>query len=431
MAYTDNFAAAVLAAIGPTLWDLWWLWVFIILLPLFRSTWLFWKQEQMKSEINWILLEMRIPREAKRSPRGMEQTLAGFHALRNVAGDFREEYIDGEVTRWFSLEIVSFGGEIHYYLRIYKKQRGLVEAAIYSYYPDVELVEVEDYVNRFPETVDELDAQGYDVWGTEMLLKKPGCFPIKTYLDFEAQTEEREFDPTSAFLEVLAKLKKEEIVGIQVNIAPTSPNWRDDYADEVKKLKEQKIRQEPSMAEFVRISAQRTPGEADVLKALEENLSLPAFNTLIRFAYLSPKSMFYDSFARRGLIGSFNQYASYDLNYFVQNYAISTRTRIWNKPYIFPKRRGWYRKARLLYVYRYRKNPIKTFMGKLLTSYLFNWNFSSARSLMTTRCIATLYHPPTAPVLTAPHVKRVESKKAGPPSGLAIYGDEGSIEKFM
>ena len=50
--------------------------------------------------------------------------------------------------------------------------------------------------------------------------------------------------------------------------------------------------------------------------------------------------------------------------------------------------------------------------------------------MMNTRSLATLFHPPTFLVLTAPHLRRVESKKTGPPAGLAIYGDEGDLEKF-
>jgi hypothetical protein len=50
---------------------------------------------------------------------------------------------------------------------------------------------------------------------------------------------------------------------------------------------------------------------------------------------------------------------------------------------------------------------------------------------MNIECLASIFHPPTAGVLTAPHVHRVESKKAGPPAGLAIFGEEGDIESFF
>ncbi len=436
----------------------WWLWLFLILLPLFKSTWLFWRNEvyEHSDEMRMVMLEMRIPREIRKSPRGMEQALMSIHQLGNYPSDFREKWWDGEITRWASLEMVSFGGEVKFFIRCYYKQRGLVESAIFSNYQDIELVEVtEDYVNRFPQNVQEMYRQGYDTWGTEMILTRDDAYPTKIYTEFEAPDEERQYDPISNFLEVLSKLKKEEIVAIQFLIAPQHMSkWNDEWDDLIAKLKETDPRKgsgggsAKSLLDFpggplpalsvkgkeaapqpVRFTV-RTPGETSVLEAVEQNLSKLPFQTLIRFIYFSPKELFYDSFPRRGLVGSFNQYAALDLNSFVQNYAVSTRTRIWNWPHIFPKIRNEYRKQRLLFNFRRRKMPPETWMGRLITSYPFNWNFVSHHIVLTTQCLATLYHPPTFLVLTAPHIERVESKKGGAPAGVAIYGDESEIERF-
>jgi hypothetical protein len=96
-----------------------------------------------------------------------------------------------------------------------------------------------------------------------------------------------------------------------------------------------------------------------------------------------------------------------------------------------PNKRVEYRKARMLYNYRHRMMPPETFIGRLITSTFFDWNFKSQRMDMTTQCIATIFHPPTAGVLTGPHIQRVESRKVGPPAGLAIFGGEIDIEKFQ
>ncbi|MEK7212650.1 MAG: hypothetical protein AAB686_03155 [Patescibacteria group bacterium] len=448
----------ILETIGQIILRTWWLWAFLILRPLAASTWLFWRQEKFKDEIKWVLLEMRIPREVRKSPRAMEQVLAALHQLRNAPYDIREKWWDGEVTRWFSLELVSFGGELHFYVRVYHKQRNLLEAAFFSYYPDVELVEIDDYVNRIPANIQELYSQGYNVWGTEMVLRREDAYPIKTYEEFvESSEEEKQYDPIAAFLEVLGKVKKEEMVGIQLLIAPGDVvKWRKDWEHLVEELRQSKGHSQAKSKVYTKSefpgfilpafsvvktdtkdepgffkSFMRTPGETDVLKAIEENISKPAFDTLVRFIYLSPQTIFYDSYARRGLTGAFNQYAALDMNSFVPNYPTSTRTRFWQWPHIFHKVRNEYRKQRLLHNYRYRKNPVETWMGKLMTSHLFSWNFFSRRFSMNTECLATLYHPPIFLVLTAPHFKRLESRKAGPPAGLAIYGEETEIEKFQ
>ena len=435
--------------------------VFLILWPLFLSTWMFWRNEEFKRGLKWILLEIKVPREIDKSPKAMEQVLGSIHALRNTANDFGEKYWDGEVTRWYCFEMVSFGGEVHLYMRIYYKQRDLIEAAFFSYYKDVELIEVDDYVDdRFPKAVRELYAQGYDMWGSEMMLARPDAYPIKSYADFEAVGSniegDQQFDPISAFLEVLAKAKKEEIVGIQILAAPASPTWHKEWKPLVEELSRTRKKSSTASSVTTKIDfpggplpafeAQgkakdsglddfskifnRSPGETDALKAVEKNLSKQAFKSLIRFIYFSPKSIFYDSYARRGLSGAFNQYASLDLNYFVQNYSVSTRTKIWNFPFVFPKWRNEFRKQRLLYMYVRRKRPIETKMGKLLTSYIFNWNIHSRTFNLSVESLATLFHPPTRFVLTAPHMIRAESRKTGPPAGLAIFGEEEKLERF-
>jgi hypothetical protein len=406
--------------------------LFFLILPLLSSLWLFVRQYQFKEAIKFTLFELRMPREVKKSPQAMEQVLAGIHSMRNSAGDVSEKYWEGEVTYWWSLEIVSFGGEVHFFVRTPKGRAQLLRAAFFSYYPDVEIEEVEDYIEKFPRTMEEMNEQGLDMWGSDMLLAKESAYPIRTYDLFEHEAEEKQFDPISSFLEILGALKKDETVGMQFIIAPASPKWAEKFEDVVEELKTPKtfkvgVDEETGGRE---VPLPHTDVHKEVLAAVEENLSKPAFDTLIRFAYFSPKEGFKDTFPRRGLTGAFKQYSAANLNDFRANYPTQTRTRIWNKPHIFPKTRLWYRKQRMLLWYRKREVPPETWMGRFVTSYLFNWNFGAKRFLMNTKCLATLFHPPTAVVLTAPHIKRVESRRAGPPAGLAIFGEEGEIERF-
>ena len=444
---------SILQDAGTVLYYTWWIWIFVIFLPLFADTWLFWRQEKFKHDIDFVVLELRMPREVRKSPMAMEQVFAAIHSLRNVPGDPKEKWITGEVTLWYSLELVSIGGEVHFYLRAYRKQQPLIEAAFFAYYPDVEIVEVEDYVKQFPENTDELYKSGYDLWGIELLLKKNSAYPIKSYLDFEAPEEEKQYDPISLFLEVLGKVKREETLAIQIVIAPAGDEWRNggekiieelstkkgtggkgpgakihtDFPHLLPTFEAQKI-DAKAENEFAKV-LMRTPGETDMLKAIEENLAKPGFETVIRFVYLSPKDIFFNATARQGILGAFNQYSSTNMNSFVPNYETGTGTKAWVYPHIFPERRTLLRKERMLMNFRERAIPPKTDAGIKILSRWLNPESSEA-FMLSSRSLATLFHPPTWLVLTAPHVRRVESKKAGPPSGLPIYGGEEEIDKF-
>ncbi len=435
--------------------------LFILAFTLFQAaeqTLLFWRREDFKKNLRWVLLEIQISRETERNPKAMEQVLASLHGLRNAANDLNEYYHDGEVTRWFSLEMVSFGGEIHFYVRFYFKYRSLVEAAFFAYYPEVELIEVEDYLKRFPQNIEDMYSKGYERWGSEMILTKEAAYPIKTYPAFEAIAEEKEYDPISTFLEVLGKVKKPEMVGIQILLEAETGEWKEKWEKVVDKLKQSKLareamharkaetktefpggplpifsneKQETDAFDIFAKALTRSPGETDVLKAVEDNISKPAFKATVRFIYFSPKLMFYDSFARRGLVGSFNQYSALDLNSFRQNVKVSTRLTFWNWPFLFYDVRNRYRKQRLLYHYLRWKPPQKTFWSKVLSAHPMNWNFHSKPITLNIEAVATLFHIPRNFVVTAPHIKRIESRKAGPPAGLAIFGEEEKIQKFL
>lgn len=415
--------------------ETWWFFLFIILLIIARSTWLYWRQMRYKDFQKYALLELQIPRQTEKGITGIEHVFESLWGLGNWASDIGEKYLIGEVTRWISLEMVSFGGEIHFYIRAPHRQKELVKANIVSYYPDVEIIDVEDYIDALPKDRLDLRSKGLDLWGSEMILSRPEEYPIRMHDEFEPKARERykKFDCISTFLEVLGKIKQDEFVGIQINIAPNRKGMGKYGKELIEKLRTPrftKVKAGGKKEEEKTEKLKETPGEYDILKAVEENLSNLVFDTTLRFIYVSPQRIFYDNFARRGISGAFAQYSKLNLNSFQQNVKMSTMVRPWVFPFIFPKTRNKLRKERLLYLYRKREMPEHTFMGKLLTSHLFNWNFHSKTIKLTNKAIATLFHPPTEFVLTTPHMKRVESHKAAPERGLEIFGDKDALKKF-
>lgn len=411
----------------------WWLWLFFIFWEIGKALFLYVQQQKFKkkeaSAEKYVLFEIRIPRELEKSAKSMEHVFHTLHGLGNAPGNFREKWIEGQVPLWFSLELVSIGGELHFYLRMPKKHTNLTEVAFFSQYSDVELTEVKDYMRDLPATTAELYALGMDIWGTEFILAKEGAYPIKTYTMFESGSSEKQIDPISAFLETLAKIKKGEIVIVQILISPADKGWAKSYDDLVKKLRT------PEMVETggdAKMPVVHTAKKTEVINAVETKLTKPAFNTLVRLSYMSPGLLLKEGsgFARGGITGAFNQYSSPNMNAFKANSGTTTRVDKWKFPYTYADRRLEYRKQRLLYNVRERVNPPETFTGRILSSYFFDWNIESVSYELATDELATIYHPAPTGVLTAPHMRRVESKKAGPPAGLEIFGEEEELEKF-
>lgn len=408
----------------------WWFWVFFILFGLFDELFLYWRQQRYKakeaSADNYAVLEIRIPREMDKSPKAMAQVLGSLHMLGNAPGNWHEKYLDGQVPLWMSLEIVKMGGELHFYIRALKKNRHLVEVAFFSNYPDVEIVDVKDYVRDLPATTAELYAREMDLWGTEMKLGAEDAYPIKTYQEFESG--EQQSDPIAVFLEVLGKLSEEEVACVQIIISPSHKDWAKEGEKVLDKLREMKMVD----AGAAKVPLPPTPGRTEIITAVEKKLTKSAFNTLIRICYMSPATLMKtgSAFARGGIVGAFNQYASPKLNSFKANSETATRVDKWNWPHVNVDTRLEYRKQRMLYNLRMRANPPETFTARLLSSFFYDWNLDSKFFVLSIDELATIFHPPSSTVLTAPHMRRVESKKAGPPSGLPIFGEEEHLDKF-
>ncbi len=413
-----------IAAIIGFLIRFWWVWTGPVFFMTFVVVWKSWRQQLYKNAISWVLLELKFPREILKSPKAMEQFFAVLYGVRNTPGDFIERYFDGEITLWFSLEMVSFGGDTHIYIRTPVKHQKVVTANLYANYSMIEVEKVPDYIDRFPATISGLEARNLDIWGSELVLAKQDAYPIRTYIQYEGVEEERSIDPISSILEVFRHLDRKETTCVQILIRPADDTWREKGLELVKKLKIEGSKTIISPLGEYTDRPIRTPGETEVLKAIELNIAKPGYETLIRYIYIADKSVYSVNFAKRGTISAFNQHQSRDLNYFNHNYSIYTQTKWINYPYLFPRRRGAGRKIRMLENYRQRKMPEEMLLSKYLHARAFNFNTRQRTFVLNTEELATLFHPPTNLVLTAPLIGRTESKRMGPPVSLPIFDEE-------
>ncbi|MFM7089028.1 MAG: hypothetical protein ACKOW9_05895, partial [Candidatus Paceibacterota bacterium] len=198
----------------------WQLVAFYILLKIAWKLWMHYIQQDFMSGIEFVLLEVIPPREVPRSPRAMELffTNALYH-WSNKGG--MELYWQGAIWFWYSLEIVSIEGQVHFYIRTPSRLKDLIETQMYAQYPQAQVKVVDDYTLNVPNMSVESGWQG---WGCEFVLKKHHAYPIRTYTDFgldKDPKEEFKIDPLSPLIELFGSLGKGEQYWLQFIIRPS------------------------------------------------------------------------------------------------------------------------------------------------------------------------------------------------------------------
>jgi hypothetical protein len=323
----------------------------------------------------------------------METFLAIFHQTRD--GNFVQKYKDGFLRSWFSLEIAGIGGRVHFFIYTPSFFKKMVESHLYAQYPDVEIFEVEDYTRA----ADFLNPDAWESWGAELGLVSADAYPIKTYIDYGLHEtgvkEEQKIDPLASVLEVLGSLKTDEQVWIQILIRATKKNWKEEGKKLVGKILG--VKGEPSPEEKMQAVAALSPGQIEIIKAIERGIGKLGFDVGFRIVYLARRDVF--NFVNvASLMGAVKQYNSINLNGFrpIKTTAID---------YFFKKQRELRLKRAMIDAYRRR-------------SY-FYLPYPRPSFVLNTEELATIYHFPGR-VAETPTLERIEAKKGEPPANLPV-----------
>src|SRR3989344_1483737 len=204
----------------------WWVYLPILLFYIAYFSLLNYTSLKYRLSLEWVLLEVLIPKEVRKSPKAMEQVFAGLHGVYAIPVRWHQTVFKGKVPDWFSFEMVGRAGETHFYIRTFSKYRNLVESQIYAQYPTAEVIEAVDYINDTPHF---LPDDKYDLWGGEMMLSKPDAYPIRTYPEFEEKSSSPEdvkrIDPMASLSELFSTLHPGEQIWIQILASPTGDGW--------------------------------------------------------------------------------------------------------------------------------------------------------------------------------------------------------------
>ncbi len=372
----------------------WFIWAPVLAAYLFWETWLNYIRLAFIHGLSWTLLEIKIPREITKSPRAMEVALNALHNTKS--GNMLERYWKGFLRMWYSLEIVSIGGQIHFFIYVQEPFRNFVESQIYAQYPGAEITEAEDY-SRFISS-DGIDGE-WKMWGAEFTLLKEEAYPMRTYIDFGLEPgkikEEEKTDPVTSFLESLGSLKEGEQIWFQILMRPADKDWKDEAESVIEELQQKKSAAGEDEKDFSRTFL--SPGQREVLQAIERNVSKLGYEVGIRAIYIA-RSDVYNSVRPAFLTGAMKQYNTQNMNGFKPGKTTSV-------DYLFKKFREARRKHMMFSAYQER-------------SY-FYVPFKSKSFVLNTEALATLYHFPGR-VAETPTLGRIEAKRGEPPINLPI-----------
>jgi len=404
-----------------------WIWSPFILAILFFESWMYYIQHLYWRNLPWVLLEVKPPKEVEKSPKNMEQIFAGLWGSFGTIGNKYEKYIKGVLQDYFSFEVVGINGEIHFYLRTIKKFQNLVEAQVYSQYPQAEIKEVEDYVFKLPADV---PGRHWNLWGCKLKLSNKEAFPIRTYplLIDVAKTDQPFFDPLAGLMEILSKLRTGEQIWIQTIFRPEADAKRDELVKEAYKILGKKLpekaqgiikadivswweaaydtvyafifdknpapKAKDKLSDLPSLAMYLSPGEKDMIQGIEEKASKKVFECKIQWAYIAKKELFSPGYIG-SIMGIFSQFANLNMNAFRPDGPTMTKAN-----YAFAKIRRAYKQ-------------------RVLMRWLRTRSFWEKGYILNIEELATVFHFPTISV-QSPMTPYIGAKKGSAPVDLPL-----------
>ncbi len=278
---TSGWLFASLPIIGPAglILGFWYVWIWYV-----QSLYIF-------NRTNPVLMEVKMPADITKSPRAMEQVLTSMWT-RSGTTTFIDKYWMGGVTPYASLELCSFGGEIHFFIWCRRSYKNVIEAAMYSQYPEVEIVETEDYATHF-----QYDPSKHHCFVTDYIYDpRSDAYPIRTYVDFELDRdpkEEHKVEPFASVLEVLSTLNKNEQGWIQIVLKGYfGKDWQAKVEKEVEKIRDEASQQivinKEGKKEEKTSFPRPTDSQKEQMQAMERQLGKLIFEVGMRGIYIAP-----------------------------------------------------------------------------------------------------------------------------------------------
>lgn len=388
-------------------------WLPVVLGVLFWYMWIAYVRANFIANQDITILEVKVPRDVEKSPKAMEAVFSGLHVGIGET-TFINRWWEGKVRPWFSLELASIEGRIHFYIWTRSFLKDVVEAQIYAQYPEVEVHEVDDYTHRI-----QYDPNKHSLWGSDFVLGGKDAFPIMTYVDYELDKdpkEEYKIDPSAQIFEHLSTLGKGEQLWLQILIRVNKDEVRTgglfgkkekrwqvearEQVEEIKKKGQVEVESILDPSKTVKSTPMLSMAQRMQVDAIERSIGKQGFDTGMRFVYIAEKDAF-KPIRFVGMLNSFKQFGSEHLN--------SIKPTRWNAKFDYPWQE-WFGA-----VERTRRGVFDAFRRRSW----FHEPYKTTHFIMTPEELATIYHfPPRA--VKAPGLERIPSAKAEAPPNLPV-----------
>lgn len=361
-----------------------------------------------------VLLEIRMPRDTRRTPLAMETVFSSMH-IGGGENTWYKRLIQGRVRPIYSYEIASIGGRVHYFAWMREGWRRPFESYIYAQYPGVEVIEAMDY-SRLTDP----SHHPYTMTAFEFRKTKPDPVPLKSYVEYgldKVQKPEEQVDPMAQLIEVMGSLGPQEQLWLQfvVRVHQGKPHdskpveWKTIAKEEIQKLREEdKVENEYVDASGVKRITTSYPNPTRAMtariEAIEKNTGKQAYDVGIRGIYMAPENSAQGTMGGV-LVNIFKPFNSENAN------SLMPADGRWSNhfnDYPWEDKHGHHTahaNHAVLEFYRRRAFFHAPYVG--------DYNIMSVEEL------ATIYHVPSSSV-TTPSLPRIQSTTSEAPSNLPM-----------
>jgi hypothetical protein len=346
----------------------------------------------------------------------METFFSNIHLSPGEGTWYKKKFL-GRTRPWYSFEIVSLGGRVHFYVWTRVAFRHVIETYLYAQYPGVEVVEAPDYTRL----IDPLHPP-WEMWGCEYKKTAPDPFPIKTFVDYGLDKNpkpEESTDPLAQVIEFMGSLSPHEQLWIHIMIRytkgekyPRKPDgsrfkWGDEAKEIIAGIREATMPEievhNPATGKKERIKGSfpnPTKGQLEAIAAIERNTDKLAFDVGMRGVYVAKEGHF------RDYIGNF---VTQIFRPFSSESQQIIPADLWSEefndfPWEDPSGKRYDKEMHHLLEFTRRRS-------------YFHYPYKGPWMQMSTEELATLFHIPTSTV-AAPNLPRIQSTRVEAPSNL-------------